>query len=500
MRKKLLMWNTTTALISKFVAIICAFILPRLILKSYGTEVNGLVSSISQFLTIISLTEFGVTAVVQSALYRPLAEKDNDSISKIMLSSARFFKKIGYILVLYIFVLCIIYPVMVNNSFGSIYTIGLILAMSINSLVQYLFGITKAQLISASQRGYIINITEVGINLLNTILCCVLILLGASIQVIKITTGLIYIIQPIIYTIYIKRNYSINYDIEYVEEPIKQKWNGVAQHIAYYILNSTDTIVLTIFSTLENVSIYYVYKLVLSGIHQILSIIDNSVKPLFGEILAIKESKKVQKYFHLYEWLINGIICLVFGCTLTLIVPFIKVYTKGINDSNYIVPQFAIIFTLAYVIQNIRNPYNVLIMSAGHYKQTQKNYIITAVINIIISVFLVYKFGLIGVAIGTFVALLYQTIWQAWYVYNNILKCTMKYFIKIIIVNIVTLIIGYTFTRQILLDSVSYLGFGIMAIKVFIIWGIIVLLINLVFFKQNIKTILNYIKRNDKNN
>lgn len=493
MRKRLFVWNTTSALVSKVIAIICAFILPRLILRTYGTEVNGLVSSISQFLTVIALTEFGVTAVVQSALYKPLADKDNDGISKIMVSASKFFRRIGYIFIGYIFILCMVYPVMINNEFGIKYTIGLILAMSINSLVQYLFGITKGQLIVASQRGYIINIVEIGVNLLNTLVCSILIILGASIQAVKITTALIYILQPIIYTLYIKKNYKINYNIKYDEEPIKQKRNGFAQHIAYYILNATDTIVLTIFSTLQNVSIYYVYKLVLSGIHQLFSIIDNSAKPLFGEIWAMKELDQLKKYFHLYEWLINTAVCLIFGCTLTLIIPFVKVYTKGIDDTNYILPIFAVIFTLGYAIQNIRNPYNVIIMSVGHYKQTQKNYIVTACINIVLSILLVYKFGLVGVAVGTFVALSYQTLWQAWYVYNNIIKSKMNYFIKLLSVDIITVIIGYTICKNIILMDISYLGFFVMAIKVSVIWTIEIIFINLIFFRESIGNIFKYI-------
>lgn len=489
MRKKLFMWNTATSLVSKVIAIICAFILPRLILQTYGTEVNGLVSSISQFLMVIALTEFGVTAVVQSALYKPLVENDFDEISKIMASSSRFFRRIAYILIFYIIILCMSYPFLINSVFGFWYTLGLILAMSINSLVQYLFGITKSQLIAANQRGYIISLTEIIVNILNTILCCILIYRGASIQVVKITTALVYMIQPIIYTIYVKKNYKINYRIKYNEEPIKQKWNGVAQHISYYVLNATDTIVLTLFSTLDNVSIYYIYKLVLAGIHQLFSIFENTVKPFFGEICALKDSNQLRKYFNLYEWFINTLVCFIFGCTLTLIIPFVKVYTNGITDANYIVPGFAVIFTLSYAIQNIRNPYNVLIMSVGHYKQTQRNYIITTIINIIISIVLVYKLGLIGVAIGTLIALTYQTFWQASYVYTNILQSKMTNLIKQISIDILTLIIGSILAGKISLNYVTYLGFIIMALKVSVIWIVIISVVNLTFFKENIVTI-----------
>lgn len=82
-RKKLLALNTSTSLFYQVTTIICGFILPRLILQSFGSEVNGLVNSITQFLAIISFLELGVGSVIQSSLYKPLAEKNNDQISKV---------------------------------------------------------------------------------------------------------------------------------------------------------------------------------------------------------------------------------------------------------------------------------------------------------------------------------------------------------------------------------------------------------------------------------
>ena len=41
---------------------------------AYGSDVNGLVSSITQFLGYIALVEGGVGGVIRAALYKPLAK------------------------------------------------------------------------------------------------------------------------------------------------------------------------------------------------------------------------------------------------------------------------------------------------------------------------------------------------------------------------------------------------------------------------------------------
>ena len=98
-RTRKLKLNMITTLIYQTISIVSVFILPRFFLQYYGSDVNGLVSSITQFLAVISLCEGGVGAVVQTALYKPIAENDEKEISRIYKSSTKFFNKIAIILI-----------------------------------------------------------------------------------------------------------------------------------------------------------------------------------------------------------------------------------------------------------------------------------------------------------------------------------------------------------------------------------------------------------------
>ena len=60
MRKTLLAKNTIASLVFQITTIVCGFILPRIILQQFGSETNGLISSITQFLGIIGFLELGV--------------------------------------------------------------------------------------------------------------------------------------------------------------------------------------------------------------------------------------------------------------------------------------------------------------------------------------------------------------------------------------------------------------------------------------------------------
>ncbi len=499
MRKKKLIWNTISSLVFQITTIICGFILPHLILHHFGSSINGLVNSITQFLAVITFLELGVGAVVQSSLYKPLADKDNEAISKIIVSANRFFRNIARILLVYIIVLIIVYPFITNHyeneeSFSWIYTACLIGAISISSFAQYYYGVVDRLLLTADQRGYIQYTAQTVTLILNTITCAIMINFGASIHLVKLTTSLIFLARPVFLRWYVNRNYSINRKIQYKEEPIKQKWNGIAQHISSVVLDHTDTLVLTVLSTLSNVSIYSVYFLVVSGVKQMFLSMTGGIQALIGELWARKDNKSLEQTFSWFEWLLHTGTVFVFGCTAMLIVPFESVYTNGMQDANYIQPMFGVLLVIANAGHCLRLPYNVMILAAGHYKQTQKCYIIAVIINIVLSVVLVFLFGLVGVAIGTLVAMFYQTIWMALYNSKFLIKRSMSVFIKQVIVDILTACLAAVSTFWIPMLSLSYQSWILMAVEIAGIWFLITLLVNYFVYKDKLIRLYDRIK------
>jgi len=486
MRKKKLIYNTISSLVFQVTTIICGFILPRLILNAFGSNVNGLVNSITQFLGIISFLELGVGAVVQSALYKPLAENRQNDVSKIISSANKFFRRLAQILTVYVIVLVIFYPMLAAKEYGFWYTATLIVAISISSFAQYYFGIVNRLLLTADQRGYVQYTAQTIAVVGNTVACYLLIMLGCGIQVVKLTTSIIYLIQPFAIYLYVRKHYQIDTKIKYDREPIPQKWNGIAQHVAAVILDGTDTVVLTLFATLADVSIYSVYFLVVKGVKQLFLSMTNGITSLIGELWARQELTELKKTFGWTEWVIHTGTTFVFGVTAVLIVPFVRVYTLGIDDANYIQPLFAALIVAANAVHCLRLPYNIMILAAGHYKQTQNNYIIAAAINIVVSVLAVKAWGLIGVAIGTLLAMGYQTIWMAWYDSKNLIQWPFANFLKQITVDIITVMLCSVVSRVFTMVTVSYFGWIINAIEVAVVWLIIMVIINLIFYRDKV--------------
>lgn len=500
MRKKKLALNSISSLFFQIATIVCGFILPRLILVNFGSEANGLVTSITQFLEIISFLELGVGAVIQSSLYKPLADHDENQVSKVLVSGQKFFTKIAQILLVYVFVLMGIYPLITEQNFGFLYTVSMIAVLSISSFAQYYFGIVNRLLLTADQKGYVSYNTQTVTLILNTVLCYVLIRFGDSLHLVKLSTSLIYAARPLYLSYYVKKHYKINWKIQYKNEPIKQKWNGVAQHIASVVLGGTDNVVLTIFSGLKSVSVYSVYYMVVNGVKQLLLAMTNGIQSLMGELWAKKELEELNKFFGWVEWTLHTATIFVFGITSLLILPFIEVYTKGITDINYSQSLFAMLLVAANAGHCLRLPYNLMILAGGHYKQTQNNYIIAAILNIVISVLAVNAWDLVGVAIGTLVAMCYQTVWMAWYDSKNLICWPFKKFLKQIGVDAIIIVLMHLITNIPALSSffhlqeVSYISWILLAIKMVIVGGLSCLCINFMFYRFHMIRLMKEIK------
>lgn len=494
-RRKKLYLNTITALLNQIIALICGFILPRYILSYFGSEVNGLVTSMTRFLSVISFLELGIGPVIQSNLYKPLADNDTDMISKIVISAEHFYRRIAYIFLAYIAVLAVIFP-LINTDYDYWFTASLLIIISISTFAQYYFGITYQVFLNADQKVYVHTIVQIITTVLNTIISVILMTIGCGIHMVKLASTAVFILRPLVQNIYVNKHYRINHMIIYTEEPIKQKWNGFAQHLASVVCGEIDIVLLTFFSTYQYVSIYSVYLLVVSGIDKLVMTAVSGLESFWGNMLAKKEYTLLNKTFETVETLIHAGVTFLFVVTAILIAPFVSVYTKGLEDTTaYYLPMFGVLLTLAYGMQCLRIPYFRIIKAAGHYKETQNGAFISMLLNIIISVVLVFKFQFVGVAIGTLIAMLYHTIYFAWYLRKNIINRPFYHFVKHMVIDIITGILSFPATSWLTMSSVTYGAWILYAVKVTVIAGLITFLLNLNVYRKEFAYFLKKVMR-----
>ena len=167
MRSKNALKNIIVSLILQAVIIVCGFIVPQKIIKNFGSDVNGLISSITQFLAYITLLESGIGPVIKAKLYKPIAEKNKDEIGNILKASEKFFKTIAFIFIAYIGVLALAFPIVVKDEFDVLFTATLVLIISISTFAEYYFGVTYQLYLQAEQKTYITSGLQIFTTVLN---------------------------------------------------------------------------------------------------------------------------------------------------------------------------------------------------------------------------------------------------------------------------------------------------------------------------------------------
>lgn len=496
MKKKKLYINTFSALIYQLCSVVIGLILPRLILQSFGSEINGITNSISQMLSIISLLDLGVGAVVQAALYKPLVDNDNYRIDEIYSSAKKFFNLIAEILVIYVVILCGYYSIFRSENFGRVFTISLILAIALSYFAQYYFGICNILLLNADQKVYIVTIVNLISLIINALMTVILLKLHASIQIVKLASSIVYFFRPVVLELYVRKKYKINIIENPSKDAISNKWNGLAQHVAVVITNTVDNFVLTVFSTFSLVSVYNVYVMPLNSIKALIESTSTSYKSFFGQLIAQGEEKKLLKEFRQYEVVMHYVVTVVFGSLMKVLVPFVMLYTKGVSDVNYKDIIFAALITTAYASFTIRVIYTNLIFAAGKFKETQKYCIMECIINIFVSIGLVKAMGLSGVAIGTVISSVYRMIASVVYIKKDILQYRFSAFWKILMCDMFCVIIFLTVTKKIVIPQTTFIEWFIFSsIAFFINVGITAFIFSLIYKEYfNIFDLIQLIK------
>lgn len=424
--------NVIASLAYQLVTIIYGLVVPRIILTSFGSEVNGLVSSLSQFLNYISLLEGGLTGVIMAALYRPLANKDYVKVSGVIKAANSFFKRIAVVFVIYTLILAAVYPLVVKTPFTWEYVFSLTIIISLSLFIQYFFALSYRILINADQKGYVVYLTLMLFTAVNFVFTILVVNVWKEIHVLKLMSAVAFLIQPIVFNYYVNKHYPLDKSAQPDKKALSQRWDGFGQNIAFFIHSNTDVVVLTLFSTLADVSVYSVYMLVISALKTLVSAISSSLAPSLGNSLATMSNKEANDMFDNYEFGMSFITTFAFTCGALLITPFVQIYTRGVTDASYYQPLFGYLMMAAEAVYCFRDPYVNVAYVSGKFRETAAYAYIEAGLNILISAFLVFRFGLVGVAIGTLIAMIFRMVSHMVYLNNHLIKRPLKSSLKCI--------------------------------------------------------------------
>ena len=483
--------NVFFSILYQIIVAFSGFILPKFFISEYGSSINGSIATISQIIGFFGLVEAGMGSVASVAYYKSLKDGEIENLTIVKNTIKHFYKIIAIVSLGISLGLSIVLPFLLKNGYSFSFNFELAIIVSFSYFIQYYLGLTSQLLLVADFKSYINSISQIVATILNLTICIFLILENCDIRIVKLISGLVMLIRPLILFIVVKRKYKFSNIKARDNNLLKQRWNNFGQSLAFYIHSQTDMFIIMLFLTVSENSVYSVYLSIIGAIKTIVTAIISNFNPILGRACVNLEENKTQvkNIFLTFIKSNNSLINILFSVTAILIIPFMQLYSKGF-DYNYIRPEFAYILCLSEYLYLFRTPYNTLINVCGHFKETQISAFLEAGINIVLSILFVNLWGITGVVLATAVAMLYRLIYTAIYSKKKLYNYPASEFVKSIILAVLSFILVAVVIYYVDFSFINnYFIFFIVGAVSVILFAIFQLLILGVFYFSELKKI-----------
>ena len=479
------------------------FVLPRIMLTYYGSQINGLVSSIGQFVSYFSLVEAGLSAATVYSLYKPLAEKNHKEISSIVCAARNFYRQSGYIFFAFVAGLAIVYPYVISPvpDLTTLQISALVFVCSASGVLDFFILSKYRALFTADQKSYVISIAMMSATISNVVIITGLAMAGHSILMTKTVALLSILIKATILVVYAHKNYSyIDYNAMPEKQALNKRWDALFQQVLSTVQLGAPTVILTIITgNLSLVSVYAIYNMIVSGIDSLLSIFVSGLAASFGEVIAKKETETLKNAYKQFETAYYLLISVIYTVAFIMIRPFVQIYTSGITDADYLVPTYAVLFIMNGFFYNLKTPQGMLVLSAGLYKETRYRSLTQGLIVVIVGCLLAKPFGIVGVLMGLILSNIYRCIDLLFFIPKNVTGVSPIYTLRHWLVMLPMAVGGILIAQTNLVQADNYVQWAGKAVIITLITAFVAVFFFAIIDFSNLKKVvercLNWISR-----
>lgn len=493
--------NITASVIGYVFKLLAQFLCRAVFIRVLGAEYLGLNGLFSNILYVLSFAELGVGSAITFSLYKPIAEGDRNKIRSLM----ELFRKSYYVIGAVVGIIgALLTPFLgyIVKDIPNIPNIGLIYLIYVaNSCVSYFFAY-KRTLITADQKDYLVSVYVYGSAVVMCIIQTVLLLvthnyflyLGAMLLTTIAENVLIARKADKLYP-YIKEKNPPPLEAD-DRRKISMNIRALIFHkVGAVAINGTDNLLMARMVSVASVGIYSNYLMIVSAIQTVTGLLFNALIASVGNLNATESDKSKQEVF----WRINFFSQWLFGfCAISLFCllnPFIRLWAG--EDYLFSIPTVFII-SLNFFVGGLRQPVNMTKGSMGLYWQDRYKPLVGGIINLVVSILLALKWGVIGILIGTLVSMVSTNLWvEPLVLFKSGLHCSVgRYFKRYGLFTVVTAAAGAaTYAACSLISSAGVVALCFKFLMCAVVPNIIYFVVygrtkEFIYFKQLARTLL----------
>lgn len=398
---------------------------------------NGLFTNV---LTMLSLVELGVGPAMAYSLYKPLADGDTERIKSHMAFYKRAYVTIGLVIAALGLAFLPFYTVFMDEV-PDIPQLNIIYLLFVaNTVVSYFYSY-KRSLIVCDQKKYIETAVHYGAYFILNVVQIIFLAITKSyvlflvLQVISTWTENFLLARKADKLYPYLKDKNVKPMDKADSQVIFRNVAAMSMHkIGAVVVNSTDNILISKLIGLATAGLYANYYTIIHPLQTITNQIFESIVASVGNLSATVKGGDVgrlKETFNDVFFLAFWIFTFCAACLYNLLPPFIQflwLRNKGwLLDNGTL-----IVLVINFYLYGMRRPVLTFRDASGAFWNDRFKPIFESIINLLASIVLAHRFGLMGIFLGTLVSTVTTSLWvEPLVLYRNVFFMPLRdYFLR----------------------------------------------------------------------
>ncbi len=411
-RKQYVTLNILAGSVSQVISMILQLIGRTIFINSLGIEYLGINAMFYNILMVLSLADLGFGTAIVYSMYKPLAENDTDMVVALMTYYRKIYHRLAFIVAAIGIGMLPLLPFVVNLNTEIPYLPIYYMLYVANIVISYLMSY-KFTIITADQKSYLITVYSLIGSILQTIVQIIVLIVFKNFMLYLI----VFILRTLLVNWFQSNKAKKLYP--YISgtrelDPVTKKsiFENVKSMFLYklggVLLNNTDNFIISVIVGTVYVGYYSNYMTVIVAIYSFTDIIFNSVTSSVGSLNASDDNDRKYEIFNVLNFIVFWIMSFCSVCFLVLFNDFITLWVGK---------EFVFgILTVIIIVLNFFMPGTITTVSiyrdtTGMFRQTKYVFLITAFINLVLSIILGKIYGLFGILLATAIARMLTNMW-----------------------------------------------------------------------------------------
>ena len=411
--------NTLAGVGGYFLNTILGFVCRMVFVHCLSADYLGVNGLFTNLLSMLSLAELGIGGAVVYALYKPLAENDQEKIASLVRLYGTAYRWIGLAVAAIGLALMPFLNVIIQDQPKIRESIYLLYLINLFNTASTYFFSYRSSLIIAAQQNYIVAAVNYAVTITQSLLQIGALLLARNYLAYLLIQSVGGLVNNVVISHIAVKKFPYIKKKEVLPLPREEKKQIFAnvRDLTFYkisglLVNSTDNILITFFDGLTVTGVASNYTLLVNTLNSLLSLLFNGLTASIGNHNA---SESVEKRFDLYKFL-NMMNFWIFGwATLGIYFCSSDLVHLCFGESYVLPNEIPLIMAVNFYASGVTNIVGTYKHTMGLFHHGRFMQIFTGIINLILSILWGKLWGLLGILAATLVARVCTHLWYTPY-------------------------------------------------------------------------------------